>query len=130
MGAANLVVMPAYYGMPYPVARAHTSSVLDLPPLGVSLRYIFLMIGINSISKASTTMKFEIVNIVATADLRQQVELTEIAKIRYTIHDQEIYGGRVAYLKTPAMHGKTTIFPSGKLISVGTKTREQAQHDL
>jgi len=75
-------------------------------------------------------MKFEIVNIVATADLRQQVELTEIAKIRYTIYDQEIYGGRVAYLKTPAMHGKTTIFPSGKLISVGTNTREQAQHDL
>jgi transcription initiation factor TFIID TATA-box-binding protein len=75
-------------------------------------------------------MKLEIVNIVATADLRQQVELTEIAKIRHTIHDQEIYGGRVAYLKTPAMHGKTTIFPSGKLISVGTKSREQAQHDL
>ena len=88
------------------------------------------MIGINSIPKASSTMKFEIVNIVATADLRQQVELTEIAKIRYTIHDQEIYGGRVAYLKTPTMHGKTTIFPSGKLISVGTKSREQAQHDL
>ena len=28
------------------------------------------------------------------------------------------------------MHGKTTIFPSGKLISVGTTTREQAKHDL
>jgi len=28
------------------------------------------------------------------------------------------------------MHGKTTIFPSGKLISVGTKSREQTQHDL
>jgi len=28
------------------------------------------------------------------------------------------------------MHGKTTIFPSGKLISVGTKTREQATHGL
>jgi transcription initiation factor TFIID TATA-box-binding protein len=88
------------------------------------------MIGINSISKASPTMKFEIVNIVATADLRQQVELTEIAKIRFTIYDQEIYGGRVAYLKTPTMHGKTTIFPSGKLISVGTNTRKQAKHDL
>jgi len=75
-------------------------------------------------------MKFEIVNIVATADLGQQVELTEIAKIRHTIHDPDIYGGRVAYLKTPTMHGKTTIFPSGKLISVGTKSREQAKHDL
>jgi TATA-box binding protein (TBP) (component of TFIID and TFIIIB) len=56
--------------------------------------------------------------------------LIEIARIPYTIYDSEIYGGRVAYLKTPTMHGKTTIFPSGKLISVGTTTGEQAQHDL
>ena len=75
-------------------------------------------------------MSLKIVNIVATADLHQSVELIEIAKIRHTIYDQEIYGGRVAYLKTPTMHGKTTIFPSGKLISVGTKSREQAKHDL
>ena len=75
-------------------------------------------------------MNLKIVNIVATADLHQSVELIEIAKIRHTIHDQEIYGGRVAYLKTPTMHGKTTIFPSGKLTSVGTKSREQAQQDL
>ena len=60
----------------------------------------------------------------------QSVELIEIARIPYTIYDSEIYGGRVAYLKTPTMHGKTTIFPSGKLISVGTTTREQAKHDL
>ncbi len=75
-------------------------------------------------------MKLEIVNIVATADLTQPVDLKEVARIRHTIHGPEIYGGRVAYLKTPTMHGKTTIFPSGKLISVGTTTREQAQHDL
>ena len=75
-------------------------------------------------------MKLEIVNIVATADLRQPVDLKEVARIRHTIHGPEIYGGRVAYLKTPTMHGKTTMFPSGKLISVGTTTREQALHDL
>ena len=75
-------------------------------------------------------MNLKIVNLVATADLHQSVELIEIAKIRHTIYDQEIFGGRVAYLKTPTMHGKTTIFPSGKLISVGTTTREQAKHDL
>jgi hypothetical protein len=60
----------------------------------------------------------------------QSVELIEIARIPYTIYDSDIYGGRVAYLKTPTMHGKTTIVPSGKLISVGTITREQAKHDL
>lgn len=73
---------------------------------------------------------WEIVNLVATADLKQPVDLQKISKIEYCIHDQEIYGGRVAYLKTPDMHGKVTIFTSGKLISVGTKSPEQAQQDL
>lgn len=72
----------------------------------------------------------EIVNVVATADLRQQVDLVEISQLPYTTYDQEIYGGRAAYLKTPAMHGKVTIFPSGKLICVGSKSPEQAQQDL
>ena len=72
----------------------------------------------------------EIVNVVATADLRQQVDLVEISQLPYTTFDQEIYRGRVAYLKTPAIHGKVTIFPSGKLISVGSKSPEQAQQDL
>jgi transcription initiation factor TFIID TATA-box-binding protein len=75
-------------------------------------------------------MNIRIVNIVATAELGQSVNLTQVSKIEHTIFDREIYGGRVAYLKTPTMHGKTTIFTSGKLISVGTKSREQAQHDL
>lgn len=75
-------------------------------------------------------MSYRIVNIVATADLGQRVDLTEVAKIHYTIHDPHIYGGRVTYLKTPTMYGKTTIFPSGKLISVGTTTKEQIESDL
>jgi len=74
--------------------------------------------------------ELEIVNVVATADLGQQVDLVEISQLPHTIFDQEIYGGRVAYLKTPAMHGKVSIFPSGKLISVGSKSPEQAQKDL
>ena len=75
-------------------------------------------------------MKPEVVNVVATADLQQRVSLTDISRLPYTIHDQEIYGGRVAYLKTPEMHGKVTIFPSGKLISVGTRSLQQAQEDI
>ena len=69
-------------------------------------------------------MSWNIVNVVATADLAQRVDIQEIAEIPYTIHDSEIYGGRVTYLKTPQMYGKVTIFPSGKLISVGTKSPE------
>jgi len=75
-------------------------------------------------------MEPEIVNVVATADLKQRVDLKEVSGLPHTIHDQEIYGGRVAYLNTPEMHGKVTIFPSGKLISVGTKSPSQAEDDL
>ena len=75
-------------------------------------------------------MKARIVNLVATGDLTQQVSLEDISRLPDTIYDQEIYGGRVAYLKPPEMHGKVSIFPSGKLISVGTKSPEKAQRDL
>ena len=75
-------------------------------------------------------MELEIVNVVATADLKQPVNLKIISTLPHTIHDQEIYGGRVAYLKTPEMHGKVTIFPSGKLITVGTRSPQQAQEDI
>jgi len=75
-------------------------------------------------------MELEIVNVVSTADLKQSVNLNEISKLGHVIFDQEIYGGRVAYLKKPEMHGKVTIFSSGKLISVGTKSPEQAEEDL
>jgi transcription initiation factor TFIID TATA-box-binding protein len=75
-------------------------------------------------------VSYEIVNVVSTADLTQRVDLQEIASLLYTIYDQEIYGGKVAYLKTPDMYGKTTIFPSGKLINVGSRSPEQAANDL
>lgn len=72
----------------------------------------------------------EIVNLVATASLKQKVNLVDISKMKHIIFDQEIYGGRVAYLKTPSMHGKVIIFSSGKLISVGTKSLTEAKEDL
>lgn len=62
--------------------------------------------------------KFEIVNVVATANMLQSVNLLQVAKLDFAIHDQEVYSGRVVYLKTPEMYGKVTIFPSGKLISI------------
>jgi len=71
-----------------------------------------------------------VVNVVATGDLKQVVDLVEVSRLPYTIYDAEIYGGRAAYLKTPEMYGRVTIFPSGKLISVGTKSPGEAQKDL
>lgn len=69
-------------------------------------------------------------NVVATGNLMQHINLVKVSQLEHVTHDQEIYGGRVAYLKTPKMHGKVTIFSSGKLISIGTKSPKQAREDL
>ena len=75
---------------------------------------------------------FEIVNVVATATLDQRIELEPLHKLfpKESIHDQEIYGGRVAYFKSKNMEGKVSIFTSGKMISVGTKSIVKAEKEL
>ena len=71
-----------------------------------------------------------IVNVVATAALNQRLDLDELGKFRDILHDAAIYGGRVAYFKSPNMSGKVSIFASGKMISVGTKSEKEAAHEL
>ena len=68
----------------------------------------------------------KIVNVVATADLREPVDIEAAGLQKNFLHDSEIYGGRVTYYKSKAMNGRVTIFPSGKLISVGAKSIEEA----
>jgi transcription initiation factor TFIID TATA-box-binding protein len=70
-----------------------------------------------------------IVNVVATADLEQKVDLSRL-KFRDVLYDLRKYGGRVAYLKTSGMKGKVSIFSSGKMISVGTRSEKNAFHEL
>jgi len=72
----------------------------------------------------------EIVNLVATADLGQPVDLIQVSMLPDIIFDQDIYGGRVAYFKSSDTFGKVSVFFSGKLISVGSRSEEQARHDL
>jgi len=40
------------------------------------------------------------------------------------MYDLGKYGGGVAYLKASGMNGKVTVFSSGRLISVGTRSPE------
>ena len=78
------------------------------------------------------TSQYTIVNVVATATLEKPVDL-ELLRQQLPKHvtwDQDIYGGRVAYYKTEEMEGKVSIFWSGKLISVGTKSVEKAFQEL
>jgi len=71
-----------------------------------------------------------IVNVVATAALNHEVDLDELGKFGEITHDPDIYGGRVAYFKSSAMKGSVSIFASGKMISVGTTSGDQAVHEL
>ena len=58
------------------------------------------------------------------------LDLEELGKLKEVLHDIDIYGGRVAYFKSPNMKGKVSIFASGKMISVGTKNEEEAFREL
>lgn len=68
------------------------------------------------------TIKPKIHNVVCTANLNQKVSMKKLSKLSYGIYDKTIYGGRCGYIKTPEMSGRVTVFPSGKMISVGGKS--------
>ncbi|MDE1818479.1 MAG: hypothetical protein KGI19_07740 [Thaumarchaeota archaeon] len=63
-----------------------------------------------------------IVNVVSTANLNQFINIKKFVKFPWGIYDDAIYGGICGYVKSPEMHGKVTIFSSGKMISVGGKS--------
>jgi transcription initiation factor TFIID TATA-box-binding protein len=71
-----------------------------------------------------------IVNVVATASLNQKVNFDELDKQKEIFHDSHVYRGKVAYFKTMKMEGKVSIFSSGKMISVGTRSEKRAFKEL
>jgi len=78
----------------------------------------------------SCMVKTAIVNVVATASVSQKLDLKELSKFREISYNSESYGGRVAYFKTASMEGSVSIFASGKMISVGTKSEKKASCEL
>jgi transcription initiation factor TFIID TATA-box-binding protein len=72
--------------------------------------------------------KLSIVNLIATAELDQFVNLKRLVYVRGFLYDTAIY--RCAYLKDDKTKAKVSIFSSGKMISIGTKNYEDAKHDL
>lgn len=74
--------------------------------------------------------KISIVNVVATASLGQELDFSELREFKEIFHDSDVYGGRVAYFKTCEMEGRVSLFSSGKMISVGTKSEQRAFHEL
>lgn len=76
------------------------------------------------------TLENTIVNVVATAALNQEINLNELGKFSYIHYGSNTYGGRAAYFRTSSMKGKISIFSSGKMISMGTTSEEEAIMEL
>lgn len=75
---------------------------------------------------------FRVVNVVSTATLARPMNIESLPQLfpNEAVHDVEVYGGRVAYFKSEVMQGKVAIFPSGKMISVGTRSIKEAIREL
>ena len=67
---------------------------------------------------------------VCTANLEQKVDVIKLSGLAYGIYDKTIYGGRCGYVKTPEMDGRVTVFPSGKMISLGGKSVKKSIEQL
>jgi len=72
--------------------------------------------------------EIKIQNVVCTADLKQPVDITSFNKYKYLSSNLSLY--HCGYVKTDSMNGRVTVFRSGKLISVGTKSPDQAEKEL
>jgi len=79
-------------------------------------------------SKTVAQAKLSIVNLVATAELGQSVDLERLARVPGFLYDYAVY--YCAYLKNSKTKGKISIFSSGKMISIGTKSFRDAKQDL
>jgi TATA-box binding protein (TBP) (component of TFIID and TFIIIB) len=69
-----------------------------------------------------------IVNVVATAELKQPVSLVLLRAVASFYYDPS--GHHCAYFKDVKSRGKVSIFGTGKMISVATRTIEDAKLDL
>src|SRR5437870_5822271 len=72
--------------------------------------------------------RLTVVNIVATAQLNQFVNLERLVHEAGFSYDPKVY--RCAYLKDGKTRSKVIIFSSGRMISVGSKSLEHARLDL
>ena len=72
--------------------------------------------------------EMKIVNVVCTADLKQCVNIASFNKYKFLSSNLDLYS--CGYVKNDTMIGRVTVFASGKLISVGTKSPKQAKDEL
>ena len=72
--------------------------------------------------------EIKIQNVVCTADLKQKINIASFNEYEFLRSNLNLYA--CGYVKDDTMVGSTTVFGSGKLISVGTKSEKQAFAEL
>jgi len=72
--------------------------------------------------------EIRIQNTVSTADLKQEIDIASFNEYEHLSSNLDLY--RCGYVKDHTMTGRVTVFRTGKLISVGTKSPEQAGREL
>lgn len=77
-----------------------------------------------------STIKPVITNVVSTSDLHQLIDIRKFTNFSWGIYDKEIYGGVCGYVKFPYMKGRVTVFSSGKMISIGSRSEEESKNKL
>ena len=77
---------------------------------------------------AELVPEIKIQNTVATADLKQEIAIAKFNKFKHLSCNLDLY--RCGYVKDNSMVGRVTVFRTGKLISVGTKSPRQAESEL
>ena len=70
----------------------------------------------------------KIQNTVTTADLKQTINIGSFNNFKHLSANLELY--RCGYVKDSTMIGRVTVFRSGKLISVGTKSPKDSEKEL
>ena len=72
--------------------------------------------------------EIKIQNVICTADLKQDISIERFNDYKHLSSNLSLY--RCGYVKDDAMVGRVTVFRSGKLISVGTKSPRNAKREL
>lgn len=72
--------------------------------------------------------EIETQNVVCTADLKQEVKIGSFNRYKHLSSNLDLY--RCGYVKDHTMVGRVTVFKNGKMISVGTKSPNQAKREL
>ena len=60
--------------------------------------------------------------------MAQSIDLERVGRLPHCKFDIATY--HCAYVKSPKMHSKVSVFRTGKMISIGTRTEKQAAEDL